>query len=175
MTEIQKSELSDEFSRLTIDLLDQSMTKIRHCVGQLNDNQIWWRPDPTMNSIGNLFLHLAGNLRQWGVVPFTLATDRRDRDTEFQNDQRLSIDELLQYLESTVAEAEEQWQHLAAGQLRRKIEIQGFEVTHMHAIVHASSHFVGHAHQIVSLTRLQLGSHYKFHWTPNGEGGDLPI
>ena len=38
---------------------------IRHCVGQLDDAQVWWRPDERMNSIGNLLLHLAGNVRQW--------------------------------------------------------------------------------------------------------------
>lgn len=175
MTDLPQSELTDEFSRLTADLLDQSMAKIRHCLSQLNENQIWWRPEPTMNSIGNLMLHLAGNLRQWGVVPFTMATDRRDRESEFQEDARGENTDLLRHLESVVQDAKEQWQHLAAGQLRRKVDIQGFAVTHMHAIVHASSHFVGHTHQIIQLTRLQLGTNYRFHWSPKEERGDLPI
>jgi len=175
MVESNNILLSDEFARLSIDLLDQSMNKIRHCENQLGENQIWWRPDPAMNSIGNLLMHLAGNLRQWGVDPFTLASSRRDRESEFQSDVRCPINELLASLSTVVEEAKEQWRHLAVGQLRKKVEIQGFEVTHMHAIVHASSHFVGHAHQIVTLTRLQLGANYKFHWTPNEERGDLPI
>ena len=175
MSDLPQSEFTDEFSRLTTDLLVQSMAKIRHCVGQLNENQIWWRPEPSMNSIGNLMVHLAGNLRQWGVVPFTLATDRRDRESEFQEDAKRDIDDLMSLLTTTVDEAKEQWRHLATGQLRRFVEIQGFDVTHMHAIVHASSHFVGHTHQIVQLTRMQLGSNYQFHWSPNEEPGDLPI
>ena len=175
MADLPQSELTDEFSRLSADLLDQSMTKIRHCVSQLNENQIWWRPEPSTNSIGNLIQHLTGNLRQWGVVPFTLAADRRDRDSEFQDEERLPSDQLISLLETVVAEAKNQWQHLAAGQLRRKIEIQGFEVTHMHAIVHTSSHFVGHTHQIIQLTRIQLGANYQFHWSPKEEPGELPI
>jgi hypothetical protein len=175
MVEPNNQLLSDEFSRLTIDLLDQSMSKIGHCLDQLNENQIWWRPDPAMNSIGNLLLHLSGNLRQWGVVPFTLASDRRDRESEFQNDARAPLDEVMVSLKTIVEEAKEQWRHLAVGQLRKKVEIQRFEVTHMHAILHASSHFVGHAHQIVTLTRMQLGTNYKFHWTPNEDRDDLPI
>jgi hypothetical protein len=175
MADLPQSELTDEFSRLSADLLDQSIAKIRHCVDQLNENQIWWRPDPSMNSIGNLIQHLAGNLRQWGVVPFTLADDLRDRESEFQDEDRGSAGELISLLESVVSEAKNQWQHLAAGQLRRKIEIQGFEVTHMNAIVHTSSHFVGHTHQIVQLTRMQLGPNYHFHWSPKEEPGDLPI
>ena len=175
MTDLPQFELSDEFSRLSADLLDQSMAKIRNCIGQLNENQIWWRPGPSMNSVGNLMLHLAGNLRQWGVLPFTLAKDHRNRETEFQDDERRASSELMDQLETVVAEAKNQWQHLAAGQLRRKVVIQGFEVTHMHAIVHTSSHFVGHTHQIIQLTRMQLGTNYHFHWSPTEEPGDLPI
>lgn len=169
------NELSDEFVRLNSDLLDQAMAKIRHCCSQLNGPQIWWRPEPSMNSIGNLMLHLDGNLRQWGVVPFTLAKDLRDRNSEFEDSERSSANELYGKLETTVREAKEEWRHLAVGQLLRPVEIQGFDVTHMHAIVHTSSHFVGHAHQIIQLTRMQLGPAYQFHWTPSEERGDLPI
>ncbi len=175
MSDFPQTDLSDEFSRLNADLLDQSIVKIRHCLGQINESQIWRRPEPTMNSIGHLMRHLAGNLRQWGVVPFTLATDRRDREAEFQDDQRPSGDDLLHHLEAVVGEAKEEWSHLAAGQLLRTVDIQGFDVTHMHAILHASSHFVGHTHQIISLMRLQMGPAYKFHWTPNLDRDDLPI
>ena len=151
------------------------MSKIQNCFNQLNEAQIWWRPGSTMNSIGNLVLHLAGNLRQWGVVPFTMANDRRDRESEFQSDVRVAPDELLRTLTTVVNEAKEEWKHLAQGQLLREVDIQGFGVNHMHAIVHASSHFVGHTHQIIQLTRLQLGTSYQFHWSPTEERGDLPI
>lgn len=170
-----KSLMSIEFSRLNDDLLTQAMSKIQHCFGQLNESQIWWRPEPSMNSIGNLVLHMAGNLRQWGVTPFTMASDRRDRESEFQNDIRVAQDELLKTLVTVVGEAKEEWKHLAHGQLLRPVEIQGFDVNHMHAILHASSHFVGHTHQIIQLTRLQLGPAYQFHWTPAEERGDLPL
>ena len=170
-------ELSDEYYRLTSDLLDQSMAKIRHCLKQLSDIQIWWRPEPGMNSIGNLLVHLGGNLTQWGVVPFTLADDRRDRDSEFVDELRIPGDELLMQIQKTVDDAKEQWRHLATSQLLRPVEIQGFQVTHMHAVLHASSHFVGHTHQIIQLTRLQLGSSYEFHWSPDNdeERDELPI
>jgi hypothetical protein len=168
-------ELSDEYYRLTADLLDQSMAKIRHCLNQLNESQLWWRPEPAMNSIGNLLVHITGNLTQWGVVPFTLANDRRDRDSEFLDDQRVPSETVLANLQTTVDQAKDQWQHLATGQLIRPVDIQGFNVTHMHAILHASSHFVGHTHQVIQLTRLQLGPAYKFHWNPQDDRGDLPI
>jgi hypothetical protein len=37
--------------------LSEGMRKIEHCVGQLSDEQVWWRPREGMNSIANLLLH----------------------------------------------------------------------------------------------------------------------
>lgn len=169
-------ELSNEMARLNADLLDQSLVKIRHCLDQLNEDQIWWRPEPSMNSIGNLLLHLAGNLKQWGVVPFTKAKDRRDRELEFDASHKASADELLEALQIIVDQAKDQWEHLTAAQLLRQVEIQGFDVSYQYAIIHTSSHFVGHTHQIIQLTRLQLRSTYRMQWTPNEPRSDgLPI
>lgn len=175
MNDQQQLELSGEVARLSADLLDQAMIKIQHCVEQLTERHIWWRPEPSMNSIGNLLLHLAGNLRQWGVVPFTLATDRRDRESEFVANQNVPADELLTQLNSVVDEAKEQWKHLSAIQLLRQVDIQGFDVSYLYAIIHTSSHFVGHTHQIIQLTRLQLGPSYRLQWTPDDKRDDLPI
>jgi hypothetical protein len=43
--------------------LDSALKRINHCLGQLNDEQVWRRSQPGLNSIGNLILHLCGNLR----------------------------------------------------------------------------------------------------------------
>ena len=169
------SEFAGEFSRLSVDLLNQSVVKINHCLGQLTENQVWWRPQPSMNSIGNLLIHLAGNLKQWGVAPFTLADDSRDRESEFSPESRREVVELIQELESLVVAAKDQWRYLSESQLSKTINIQGFDVSRMQTIIHASSHFVGHTHQLIQLTRLQLASDYKFHWTPNDSRGELPI
>lgn len=120
-------------------------------------------------------IHLAGNLNQWGVLPFTLADDGRDRESEFQPEVRREVNELVQELESLVKTAKDQWQYLSASQLNKKISIQGFVVSPMQAIIHALSHFVGHTHQLIQLTRIQLDPDFKFHWTPNEPRGELPI
>ena len=33
--------------------LSDALQTIRHCVDQLSDEQVWWRPREEMNSIGN--------------------------------------------------------------------------------------------------------------------------
>jgi len=61
----------------TTDCLNSCVGKIKHCLAQLTDEQVWWRLDEGMNSIGNLILHLCGNLRQWIVAGIGGAADVR--------------------------------------------------------------------------------------------------
>jgi hypothetical protein len=167
--------LATEFVANSSELLDQSMIKIFHCVEQLSENQVWWRPYPNANSIGNLCLHISGNLRQWGIVPLTGDKDRRERASEFSDNVKLSKDELIGDLESVMAEAKQAWSPLNEERLMREHRIQGFQVTVAHAILHTSSHFAGHTHQIITLTRIQLGDAYRFQWTPDSDRDNLPI
>ena len=63
--------------------LDSALLRIKHCLGQLTDDQVWRRSQPSLNSIGNLILHLCGNLRQWIVAGLGGAPDERNRPAEF--------------------------------------------------------------------------------------------
>ena len=60
-------DLSNALGKEASGELDGALRTIRHCVDQLTDDQLWWRPSESMNSIANLLLHLCGNLRQWIV------------------------------------------------------------------------------------------------------------
>jgi hypothetical protein len=62
--------------------LDSALDRIKHCLGQLNDAQVWHRSQPGLHSIGNLVLHLCGNLRQWVVAGLGGAPDERNRPAE---------------------------------------------------------------------------------------------
>src|SRR6185312_10301828 len=64
-------------------LLRDFLPKIAACANKLSDDDIWWRPNDTSNSIGNLLLHLSGNVRQWIVSGVGGAPDARDRPREF--------------------------------------------------------------------------------------------
>ena len=63
--------------------LTNAFDRIRHCLGQLSDEQVWQRESEAMNSIGNLILHLCGNVRQWIVSGIGGAKDVRQRPNEF--------------------------------------------------------------------------------------------
>ena len=66
--------------------LSNALARIKHCVDQLTDNQVWRRAQPHLNSIGNLILHLCGNVRQWIIAGVGGAADVRDRPAEFADE-----------------------------------------------------------------------------------------
>ena len=168
-------ELAYEFNRQACFLLTQSVRKLEHCLGQIDFEQCWSRPAEGLNSIGNLLLHINGNLRQWAIAGLTDAVDERDRRSEFEAGRSETVAELLQLTRATVKEAQDVINAIESGSLIQTIEIQGFRVTTMQAILHTTAHFQGHTHQIILLTRMQLGNLYQFEWTADMKRGDLPM
>jgi hypothetical protein len=158
-----------------IHLLDESFGKIKHCAGQLSEQQIWFRPAPALNSIGNLLLHIAGNLEQWVVCGVGGKADTRDRNAEFSANGSTSVTELLHTVEDAISQAKAAIQSVSTATATATRQIQGFDVTVVGAIMHSVPHFVGHTHQVIYITRLQLGDAYQFAWSPNSERSGVPI
>lgn len=167
--------IAPEFALESRKLLDQSMGKIQHCLGQLDEEQIWWRPNDVLNSIGNLILHIGGNLRQWAVSGVGSQPDTRHRQAEFDHREIIPCIELLAQLSATVEEAKNVINEIQQDEWISRVTIQGFDVSKLEAISHTCTHFVGHTHQIIMLTRMQLGSNYQFQWSPQADRQNLPI
>src|SRR2546422_5399995 len=89
-----------EFSRKK--LLEHYWPRLRSCVESLSDEKVWWRPNEASNSIGNLILHLNGNVRQWLVSSFRLLDDARNRPAEFSERQLIPASALLAKLGTTL-------------------------------------------------------------------------
>src|SRR5262245_45026289 len=154
---ITTDELAAAVGRDAANELTSALGKITHCLGQLNDEQIWRRSQPSLNSIGNLLLHLCGNLRQWIVAGLGGALDLRDRPAEFAERGPIPKADLLRKLEMVVGEAKEVLGKMTARQLLDVRRIQGFDVTGLAAIFDSVPHFRGHTQEIVRMTRMQLG------------------
>jgi hypothetical protein len=146
--------------------LTSALGKIKHCLSQLNDEQVWRRSQPSLNSIGNLILHLCGNLRQWIVAGMGGAADARDRPAEFAERGPIPKADLLRMLDTVIGETREVLCKLTARQLLEARRIQGFDVTGMAAIFDSVPHFRGHTQEIIHMSRLQLGDAYQFAWKP---------
>ena len=153
--------------------LDYGLEKIRHCLDQLDDSQVWWRPRDEMNSIANLLLHLAGNLRQWIVSGTGDLEDTRQRQQEFDDRSDVPKQQLLNHLCEVLEEARAAMSKLSTEDLLADRRIQGHEVTKLGAIWQSITHYQGHVQEIISMTRQQLGPEYQLQWEPQSkeEGG----
>lgn len=156
-------------------LLDASMDKIRHCLGQLDENQIWWRSFEGQNSIGNHILHMGGNLRQWVCSGIGGGPDNRNREQEFAERGPITTDQLLRQLDQVIADAKTTLSSCTDTDLLRQEQIQDFDVSVLGAAMHSITHFVGHTHQIIAMSRSILKDEYQFAWTPDSDRSRVPI
>ncbi len=138
------------------------LPRIARCLRLLSDREVWWRPNAASNSVGNMVLHLAGNVRQWIISGIGGARDNRRRDEEFSERGNIPRRKLLKKLRSTVAEAERVLQKLRSRELGRRYSIQRFHVTGLEAVFHVAEHFAYHTGQIIFVTKLKRGKDLRF-------------
>jgi uncharacterized damage-inducible protein DinB len=150
-----------DFSRCT--LLEEYWPRMRTCVESLSDEQIWWRPNEASNSIGNLLLHLNGNVRQWLVTSFNGADDARDRSAEFAERDVIPTATLMRQLDATLHEAEAVLSRLTQSDLLRTLQIQGYDVSGLHAVYHVVEHFGMHYGQVLYITKLLRAENLGFY------------
>ena len=141
--------------------------KITHCLGQLSEDDVNWRPFAEANSIANIVAHLCGNVGQWIVAGVGGAADHRDRPGEFARELRSTSQELTEELERTLQRADDALAAVTAETILAPRKIQGYDETVLSAAFHAITHFEGHTHQVVYITRLRLGDRYQFKWVPS--------
>src|SRR5580658_4209968 len=141
-----------EFSRHK--LLEQYWPRLRACVESLSDERVWWRPHESSNSIGNLVLHLNGNVGQWLVASFNRMEDRRDRPVEFNAQGGISGAALLARLGTTMQQASEVLSRLTEADLLAPFDIQGYHVTGLDAVYQVVEHFGLHYGQILYISKM---------------------
>ncbi len=152
MTATDTSALFLKFSRWK--LLEQYWPRLRSCVESLTDEHVWWRPNEASNSIGNLMLHLDGNVRQWMVASFNRLEDHRDRPAEFKQRELIPARTLLDQLGRTIEEASRVLARLTDDDLLAQFEIQGYHVTGLEAVYQVVEHFGLHYGQITYITKM---------------------
>lgn len=146
--------LRDEFCAYAQTKLNDGLQQIEKCLALLSVEQIWTRPNDVSNAIGNLVLHLNGNVRQWivasvGGVPFA-----RDRPAEFSRRESLPTEIILPPLQQTVSEANGIIAGLGEDRLTERISVQGYDVSVLAAVFHVVEHFSLHIGQIVYQTKI---------------------
>jgi len=150
-----------EFSRKK--LLGQYWPRLRSSVEQLTDAQIWWRPNPACNSVGNLLLHLNGNVTQWIVASFNRLDDKRDRPAEFKEQEQPSGSILLSRLGATLDEVAKVFDRLTPEDLAATYQIQAYTVKGLDAVYQVVEHFGLHYGQILYITKTLRGEDLGFY------------
>jgi uncharacterized damage-inducible protein DinB len=140
-----------DFSRRK--LLDQYWPRLRTCVEPLSQEQVWWRPNPASNSIGNLILHLNADVRQWLVDSFNRQPNLRNRPAEFDAHEHLPAVALLDRLGATIEEASVVLAQLTEADLLEPYEIQGYHVRGLDAVYQVIEHFGLHYGQILYIAK----------------------
>jgi uncharacterized damage-inducible protein DinB len=144
-------------------LAEDYLPKLERCLERLTDEQVWWRAGEHSNSLGNLLLHLEGNLRQWVVCGAGGREDLREREREFAERRAVPREELLAGLRAAVAEAGDVLAGLDASALLETRRVQGLDVTLLSAVFHAVEHFSMHTGQIILLTKMLTGGDLAFY------------
>ncbi len=147
------NEIAAQFLDYSCKKLEMMMKDLRVCLGKLTDAQIWERHGAHENAVGNLVLHLCGNMRQWVMHGVGGAKDVRVRDAEFSADGGLTAAALMELFEKTVTEARGVIASLPAERLVERITPQGRDVTVLGAIYQVVGHVQQHGGQIILLTK----------------------
>jgi len=158
-TRVEANTPASEFIEASsVFLVKDFLPKLRHCLDSMSDEQIWWRPNEQSNSVGNLILHLRGNLKQWMGVGLAGEKFRRDREAEFATRGPVSRQELIDGIEAAVAEADAVIKSFDPAQLLVRRLIQAYQTTPLQAIYHVIEHFSYHLGQILYIYKLQTGT-----------------
>jgi uncharacterized damage-inducible protein DinB len=149
-------------------LTHEYRTKLRLAVESLSPEMLWWRANEQSNSVGNLLLHLTGNVRQWVVSGVGGAPDNRYRAAEFDARAGADAATLLAALDAVLDDADAVLAKLTAADLASARMIQGRDVNVLEAVYHVVEHFSGHVGQIILIAKAQSPGAIKFYEDAGG-------
>lgn len=146
--------LTNEFIDQAVFRLEENTPRIKKCLEELTEEEVWKRPNDSSNSVGNLILHLCGNITQYIISSLGEKEDERERDKEFETRGGFTKDELFEKLSSTVDEAVEVIKEMDEKKLLKVRSVQGFEYSGVGNIIHVVEHYSYHTGQIAFWTKL---------------------
>ena len=101
----KEARLVEEIVENALYRMDESTRMIKKSLVEISEDEVWQKPNPSLNSIANLMLHLCGNISQYVISSLGETEDKRNRDDEFSVTGGLTKDELFTKLESVVDDA----------------------------------------------------------------------
>ena len=147
-------EIEIEFIDQSVLRLNENIPRIEKCFHQLSEEEIWRKPNANSNSMGNLMLHLCGNITQYIISSLGDTKDLRIRDDEFLAEGGLSKTDLMEKLKNVVEKATNVLVNFKKEKLLKKYAVQGFELTGIGIVIHVLEHYSYHTGQIAFYTKM---------------------
>ena len=144
---------TNEFIDRSLHYLHLNTPRIEKCLSELSEEEVWRRPNEVSNSVGNLILHLCGNIRQYIISGLGQQPDTRTRSVEFTVTEGFSKAELLRKLNETLRVADTVIRAVDDESLLRARTVQGFTLTGLAIILHVVEHYSYHTGQIAFWTK----------------------
>jgi uncharacterized damage-inducible protein DinB len=164
------------FLDFSIRKLRQYMGRIAACVELLTEEQVWQRSGPGENAVGNLLLHLAGNVRQWILTGIDGQPDVRVRDREFAEKGGIGKAELVAHLSQTVAAGTGVLERLGDEKLVQIVTVQKhYKVSILEVVYHVVEHFGQHTGQVIFASKALTGSDLNFYPHLSGKGSTTDL
>jgi uncharacterized damage-inducible protein DinB len=151
---MKSNTIADEFISQAIFRIEENTPRIKNCLLQLSDEEAWKKPNSSSNSVGNLILHLCGNITQYILSSLGGKQDIRVRDEEFSATGGFTRDELIGKITSTVNDAVKIIHHTGEKELSEAREVQGFNLSGIGIIMHVVEHYSYHTGQIALWTKI---------------------
>ena len=124
------------------------------CLELLSEEELWLKPNAASNSVGNLLLHLCGNISQYIISGLGQQADTRKRELEFSTKGGYSKKELLDRFQQVLEQAKTILRETDSEAWLKTYRIQGFELTGVGIAVHAVEHYAYHTGQIAFWTKM---------------------
>jgi uncharacterized damage-inducible protein DinB len=162
--------MEERFIAASAEYLGEYLRKIEHCTSLLSEHQVWWKPNDACNSVGNLLLHLRGNLSQWVLGGIAGEPIERRRSEEFAADRAASKAALLGALADVVAKTQAAICAMRPPDLARSVRVQGYDTDGLGVVYHVVEHMSYHTGQIVATTKQLLGPAARIEFYPQHRG-----
>lgn len=143
-----EDKLAEELVQNALYRMDESTRMIRKSLADISEEELWLKPNESLNSIANLILHLCGNITQYIISSLGETEDSRNRDLEFDAIMSANKSEILAKLEDTVDTAKRVIFDSSLDQLLETRSVQGFSFSGVGVIIHAVEHYSYHTGQI---------------------------
>ena len=142
------------FDALRVRITKVFPAQIRQTLEPLTDEQLWWRPNETTNSIGNIVIHLTGSLNHYLNKDFGGLDYTRDRAAEFKERRTIPKEEVLAAFDEMVANAEKTFDSLSPTRLADPSTEPALNRYVFEDLLNIALHLSNHAGQIVWIVKM---------------------